>query len=159
MRKIRGLSPTDEDNFSINSMDSLMNAYNTVMGVVLIIGLIITSFSLFVGGIGVMNIMLVSVTERTREIGIRKAIGDRRRMILTEFLIESCGICTIGGTIGLLLSYSVAALINKFVMPAAVSLPVIMIAIGVSFVVGIVSGLMPAMRAARLNPIDALQYE
>ena len=159
MRKIRGLSPTDEDNFSINSMDSLMNAYNTVMGVVLIIGLIITSFSLFVGGIGVMNIMLVSVTERTREIGIRKAIGARRRMILTEFLIESCGICTIGGTIGLLLSYSVAALINKFVMPAAVSLPVIMIAIGVSFVVGIVSGLMPAMRAARLNPIDALQYE
>lgn len=159
MRKIRGLSPTDEDNFSINSMDSLMNAYNTVMGVVLIIGLIITSFSLFVGGIGVMNIMLVSVTERTREIGIRKAIGARRRMILTEFLFESCGICTIGGMIGLLLSYAVAALINKLVMPAAVSLPVIMIAIGVSFMVGIVSGLMPAMRASRLNPIDALQYE
>ena len=159
MRKIRGLRPTDEDNFSINSMDSLMNAYNTVMGVVLIIGLIITSFSLFVGGIGVMNVMLVSVTERTREIGIRKAIGARRNMILTEFLLESCGICTIGGSIGLLLSYGIAALINKLVMPAVVSLPVIMIAIGVSFVVGIVSGLMPAMRAARLNPIDALQYE
>ena len=159
MRKIRGLKPTDEENFSINSMESLMNAYNTVMGVVLIIGLIITSFSLFVGGIGVMNIMLVSVTERTREIGIRKAIGARRKMILTEFLLESCGICTMGGLIGLLLSYAVAALINSFVMPAAVSLPVIMIAIGVSFAVGIVSGMMPAMRAARLDPIDALQYE
>ncbi|HER43349.1 MAG TPA: FtsX-like permease family protein, partial [Candidatus Eisenbacteria bacterium] len=139
--------------------DSLMNAYNTVMGVVLVIGLIITSFSLFVGGIGVMNIMLVSVTERTKEIGIRKAIGARRRMILTEFLFESCGICTIGGAIGLALSYGVAALIDKLVMPAAVSLPVIMIAIGVSFAVGIVSGLMPAMRAATLDPIKALQYE
>ncbi len=159
MRTVRGLKPTEEDNFSINSMESLMNAYNTVMGVVLIIGLIITSFSLFVGGIGVMNIMLVSVTERTREIGIRKAIGARRNMILTEFLFESCGICTIGGVLGLGLSYAVAALINQFVMPAAVSLPVIMIAIGVSFAVGIVSGLMPAMRAARLNPINALQYE
>ena len=159
MRTVRGLKPTEEDNFSINSMDSLMNAYNTVMGVVLIIGLIITSFSLFVGGIGVMNIMLVSVTERTREIGIRKAIGARRNMILTEFLFESCGICTIGGVLGLGLSYAVAALINKLVMPAAVSLPVIMIAIGVSFAVGIVSGLMPAMRASRLNPINALQYE
>lgn len=159
MRKIRKLSPTDEDNFTINSMDSLMNAYNTVMGVVVIIGFIITSFSLFVGGIGVMNIMLVSVTERTREIGIRKAVGARRRIILTEFLLESCYICIVGGTIGLAFSYGVAALIDNFVMPASVSLPVIMIAILISFIVGVVSGLLPAVRASRLNPIEALTYE
>ena len=159
MRKIRKLSPTDEDNFSINSMDSLLNAYNTVMGVVVLIGFIVTSFSLFVGGIGVMNIMLVSVTERTREIGIRKAIGARRKVILTEFLLESCYICIIGGSTGLILSYGVAALINKFVMPATVSLPIVLVAILISFIVGVLSGIMPALRASRLNPIDALQYE
>jgi putative ABC transport system permease protein len=159
MRKIRKLSPTEEDNFSINSMESLLNAYNTVMGVVILIGFIITSFSLFVGGIGVMNIMLVSVTERTREIGIRKAIGARRKIILTEFLFESCCLCGVGGAIGLILSYGVAALINKLVMPATLSIPVVIIGILVSFLVGIFSGLFPAMRASRLNPIDALQYE
>jgi putative ABC transport system permease protein len=159
MRKIRKLSPTDEDNFSLNSMDSLMSAYNNVMGVVILVGFIITSFSLFVGGIGVMNIMLVSVTERTREIGIRKAVGARRRIILVEFLFESCCLCLVGGTIGLLLSYGVAGLIDNFIMPAAVSIPVVMTAILVSFIVGIFSGIIPAMRAARLNPIEALQYE
>jgi putative ABC transport system permease protein len=159
MRKIRKLSPTDEDNFSINTMDTLMNAYNNVMGVVVIIGLIVTGFSLFVGGVGVMNIMLVSVTERTREIGIRKAVGARRRMILTAFLLESCCICLVGGLIGLLLSFAIAALINSMVMPAAVSLPVVVAAILISCAVGIVSGIAPAMRASRLDPITALQYE
>jgi putative ABC transport system permease protein len=159
MRKIRKLSPTEEDNFSINSMDSLLNAYNNVMGVVVIIGLIITSFSLFVGGVGVMNIMLVSVTERTREIGIRKAVGARRKLILTAFLLESCCICLVGGIIGLLLSFAIALLINKLLMPAAVSLPVVIIAILVSCAVGIISGIAPAMRASRLDPIKALQYE
>ena len=108
MRNIRKIRPTDEDNFSINSMDSLLNAYNNVMGIIILIGFVITSFSLFVGGIGVMNIMLVSVTERTREIGIRKAVGARRRVILTEFLLESCCICIVGGIIGLLFSFGVA---------------------------------------------------
>lgn len=159
MRKIRKLSPTEEDDFSINSMDSLLAAYNTVMGVVILIGFIITSFSLFVGGIGVMNIMLVSVTERTREIGLRKAVGAKRAIILMEFLFESCCLCAVGGAIGLIFSYGIAALINKLLMPAAVSLPVIIIGIIVSFLVGIFSGLFPAMKASRLNPIDALQYE
>jgi len=159
MRKIRKLNPTEKDNFSINSMDSLLNAYNSVMGVVVLIGFVITSFSLFVGGIGVMNIMFVCVIERTREIGIRKAIGAKRRTILTQFLLESSFICIIGGLIGLLLSYGVAALINKLVLPASVSLPVIVAAILISFLVGIVSGIIPALRASRLNPIEALRYE
>ena len=159
MRKIRKLRPTDEDNFSINSMNSLMSAYNSVMGVVVLIGFIITSFSLFVGGVGLMNVMFVSVTERTHEIGIRMAIGAKRKTILTEFLLESSCISIIGGIAGLAFSYGVAALINKLLMPAAVSIPIISIAIFVSFLVGVFSGLVPALRASRLNPIEALHYE
>ncbi|NIW91521.1 MAG: peptide ABC transporter permease, partial [Phycisphaerae bacterium] len=95
MRKIRKLTPTEKEDFSINTMDTLVGAYNNVMGVIVLIGLLITGISLFVGGIGVMNIMFVSVTERTREIGIRKAIGAKKRAILTQFLLESSSICLI----------------------------------------------------------------
>lgn len=159
MRKIRKLKPTEQDNFSINTMDTLMNAYNSVMGVVVIIGLIITSISLFVGGIGVMNIMFVSVTERTREIGIRKAVGAKRRAILSQFLFESAAICFIGGTIGVILSFGIASLINKFVLPASVSMPIVIVALMISIMVGVFSGIIPAFRASRLNPIEALRYE
>jgi putative ABC transport system permease protein len=159
MRKIRKLKPMEGDDFSINSMDTLMAAYNNVMGVVVLIGLVITSISLFVGGIGVMNIMFVSVTERTREIGIRKAIGARRRTILTQFLFESSSICLVGGFIGLLLSLGVASLINKYLMPASVSFGIALIAIVVSIFVGVLSGIIPAFRASRLDPIEALRYE
>ena len=159
MRKIRKQKPTEKDNFSINSMDTLMAAYNNVMGVIILIGLVITSISLFVGGIGVMNIMFVSVTERTREIGIRKAIGARRRTILTQFLFESSSICLVGGFLGLLLSFGVASLINKLLMPASVSLGIAMVAITVSILVGVISGIIPAFRASRLDPIEALRYE
>ncbi len=159
MRKIRKLKPTEQDNFSINTMDTLMNAYNNVMGVVMIIGLIITSISLFVGGIGVMNIMFVSVTERTREIGIRKAVGAKRRAILTQFLFESSAICLVGGTIGVILSFGVAMLINKLLLPASVSMPIVVVALTISILVGVLSGIIPAFRASRLNPIEALRYE
>ena len=159
MRKIRKLKPIEKDDFSINSMDTLMAAYNNVMGVIILIGLVITSISLFVGGIGVMNIMFVSVTERTREIGIRKAIGARRGTILTQFLFESSFICLVGGFLGLLLSFGVASLINKLLMPASVSLGIAMVAISVSIIVGVISGIIPAFRASRLDPIEALRYE
>ena len=159
MRKIRKLKPTEKDNFSINSMDTLLNAYNNVMGVVVLIGLVITSISLFVGGIGVMNIMFISVTERTREIGIRKAIGAKRKVILIQFLFESSVICLTGGLMGLIVSFGVASLINKFLLPAAVSLPIVIVALLVSFFVGVLSGIIPAFRASRLNPIEALRYE
>lgn len=159
MRKIRKLKPTEKDNFSINSMDTLMNAYNNVMGVVVLIGLVITSISLFVGGIGVMNIMFISVTERTREIGIRKAIGAKRKAILTQFLFESSVICLTGGLMGLIVSFGVASLIDRFLLPAAVSLPIVIVALLVSIFVGVLSGIIPAFRASRLNPIEALRYE
>ncbi|GAB4341592.1 MAG: ABC transporter permease [Calditrichia bacterium] len=159
MRKIRKLGPMEKDDFSINTMDTLVSAYNSVMGVVVLIGLVITSISLFVGGIGVMNIMFVSVTERTREIGIRKAIGATRKLILTQFLFESSVICLLGGLIGLGLSYGIAALINKMLLPAQVSPAIVTVAILVSLLVGISSGIIPAFRAARLNPIEALRYE
>ena len=159
MRQIRNLSPTAEDDFSINSMDTLLDAYNSVMGVIIIIGFIITSFSLFVGSIGLMNIMFVSVTERTREIGIRMAIGAKRKTVLLEFLLEASSISIMGGLFGLVLSYGIAALINKLLMPASVSPFIVSIAIFISFIIGILSGLIPALRASRLNPIDAFRYE
>jgi len=158
-RKIRKQKPTETDNFAVNSMETLLNAYNNVMGVVVIIGLVITGISLFVGGIGVMNIMFVSVTERTREIGIRKSIGAKKRSILSQFLYESSIICMIGGIIGVIISFGVAALINEFVMPASISVPIVIVALLISILTGIISGLIPALRASRLNPIDALAFD
>ncbi|KAA3618754.1 MAG: peptide ABC transporter permease [Calditrichaeota bacterium] len=159
MRKIRGLRPTDKDDFSINKMDSLLDAYNNVMGVVVLIGLAVTSISLVVGGIGVMNIMFVSVTERTREIGIRKAIGATRRAILSQFLFEASAICLFGGLIGLGISFGITSIINDQVMPASISPTIVIVALLVSAITGIISGLIPAIKASRLNPIEALRYE
>lgn len=159
MRKIRKLKPTEKDDFSINQMDTLVKAYNNVMGVVVLIGLVITGISLFVGGIGVMNIMFVSVRERTREIGVRKAIGAKKRTILTQFLFEASSICLLGGLIGLLLSIGVTYLINTLLMPASISVPIVVVALAVSVLVGVLSGFIPAFKAAKLDPIEALRYE
>jgi putative ABC transport system permease protein len=159
MRKIRKLSPVEKDDFSINKMDSLVAMFNNVMGVVLLIGVLITGVSLFVGGVGVMNIMFVSVTERTREIGVRKAIGAKRRAILAQFLFESSVICLIGGLIGLGLAVGVAALIDELLMPASVSPGIVVVSLVVSIATGVVAGIVPAWRASRLDPIESLRYE
>jgi len=159
MRKVRKLKPTEDNDFAINKLGTLMGAYNNTMGVVLLIGLLVTSISLFVGGVGVMNIMFVSVTERTREIGIRKAIGARRRSILMQFLFESSVICLIGGVIGIVLASLLTLLIDAVLMPASLSPGILITAVVVSILVGVLSGIVPAWRGARLDPIEALRYE
>ncbi len=159
MRKIRRLRPSEDDNFSINKLDTLVDAFNNIMGIVLLVGLLVTSISLFVGGVGVMNIMFVSVTERTREIGIRKAIGAKKRNILFQFLFESAAICLLGGLIGIGIATALTAVLNATVMPASISIPILVTAILVSIGVGAVAGLVPAYRGARLDPIEALRYE
>jgi len=112
-----------------------------------------------VGAIGVMNIMIVSVTERTREIGIRKAIGATRRSILMQFLFESSAICLMGGAAGILIATIVTAVLNASVMPASLSLPIVGVAVLVSVSVGVAAGVAPAWRGALLDPIEALRYE
>ena len=159
MRSIRGLKPIEKDDFSINKLDTILDAYNSTMGVVVLVGLAITSISLFVGGVGVMNIMLVSVTERTKEIGIRKAIGARRRSILLQFLFESSIICLFGGLIGIGISAGLTAVLNATLMPASLSPFIVLVALVVSVAVGVISGMIPAWRGARLDPIEALRYE
>ena len=159
MRKIRKLRPTEADNFSINKLDTLVGAFNNIIGVVLLVGLLVTSISLFVGGVGVMNIMFVSVTERTHEIGIRKAIGAKRRSILFQFLFESAAICLLGGVIGIVLASLLTAVINAVLMPASVSLPILIVAVVFSISVGVVAGFVPAYRGSKLDPVEALRYE
>ena len=159
MRKIRKLKPSDGDNFSINKLDTLVGAFNSVMGVVLLVGLLVTSISLFVGGVGVMNVMFVSVTERTREIGIRKAIGAKRHSIMFQFLFESAVICLLGGVIGIVLASIITAVINAVLMPASVSVTIVVVAVAVSVTVGVLAGLVPAWRGSKLDPVEALRYE
>ena len=158
LRKIRHLAPGDPDNFNINQQDQFLELFHKVAGTIGGVGLFITGLSLFVGGIGIMNIMFVSVAERTREIGVRKAIGAKRRTILLQFLIEAACICLIGGTIALAIAWLATLGLNK-IMPAQMSPMIVAVSLSVSLLTGVLSGFFPAWRAARMNPVDALRNE
>ncbi len=158
MRRVRRLAPNEPDDFSINQQDQFVEMFNKVAGTIAGIGLFITGLSLFVGGIGIMNIMFVSVAERTREIGIRKAIGAKRRTILLQFLTEAGCICVLGGLIALAIAWPLTLVMQRF-LPATMSLKIAGLALAVSLVTGLVSGFLPAWRAARMNPVDALRSE
>jgi putative ABC transport system permease protein len=158
LRKIRRVPPTDDDDFAINQQETFINTFNRVAGTIAAVGLFITGLSLFVGGIGIMNIMFVSVAERTREIGIRKAIGAKRRTILLQFLIESAGICLLGGLLGLAIAFPLTLALRKL-LPATMSISATVIALIVALLTGVASGFFPAWRAARMSPVDALRNE
>jgi len=158
MRKVRGLAYDQENDFSINQQEGLQENYNSVVGVIQIAGLFITGLSLFVGAIGIMNIMFVSVKERTKEIGLRKAIGAKRRTILAQFLLESSVICLVGGLAGLVAAVLLSMLINQFI-PTSIQIGSVILGIGISLLTGIISGLAPAYTAAKMDPVEALRYE
>jgi putative ABC transport system permease protein len=158
MRRSRGLRAGQSDDFAINQQELFARTFDSISLVIAAIGLFITGLSLFVGGIGIMNIMFVSVTERTREIGVRKAIGAKRRTIMFQFLIEAAVLCLFGGIIGLCIAFPISLLVNN-ILPTAMPLSIIGIALLVSVFTGIVSGLLPAYRAAKMDPVEALRYE
>lgn len=158
MRKIRHVAPEDPDDFAINEQQAFINTFYKVGGVIAGVGLFITGLSLFVGGIGIMNIMFVSVAERTREIGLRKALGAKPRAILLQFLIEAAFICLLGGLIGLGLAWGAAAGASS-ILPMRISPVVVSLALGVSLATGVIAGFFPAWRAARMDPVEALRAE
>jgi putative ABC transport system permease protein len=160
LRRVRGVKPGEEDNFEFFSSESLITEFNQMTVGVKIGAFVIGIIALVVAGIGIMNIMLVSVTERTREIGIRKSIGAKPKHILTQFLLEAVLLCNVGGVIGVLTGFALGNAVTLFTSFDN-NVPMEWAVIGLVFcsAVGIVFGLLPAVKAARLNPIDALGYE
>lgn len=154
----RKLSADEKDDFVINKQQAFRAQFDGIKAVIYTVGIFLTALSLLVGGIGVMNIMFVSVKERTREIGIRKAIGAPRRAILFQFLVEAVAVCMLGGCIGIVISFGVTAVINSF-FTAVLSPATVGLAFGICVGIGLVFGFIPAWTAARQNPIEALRYE
>jgi len=161
MRRVRGLPPEKKDDFSINEQQAFKSTLDPVKNSIAIAGLFITGLSLFVGAIGIMNITFVSVKERTKEIGTRKALGARRRTILLQFLIESTALCLLGGFIGLAFAYLMCFGIGKAFpsFPIHFSIGLVLVSMIVSILTGLFSGFAPAWTASRLDPVTALRYE
>lgn len=159
MRRVRGLKFNQINDFSINQQEGLLSEINSTVGVIQIAGFIITGLSLFVGAIGIMNIMFVSVKERTKEIGIRKAIGAKKRTILSQFIAESAIICLLGGLIGLFFSILATLMIQNTDFPISLDFDAFILAVSISLIVGVLSGFAPAYKASTLDPVDALRYE
>ena len=158
VRAARRLDAREDNDFEINEQQSLREQLAPVKLTIYAIGIFLSALALLVGGIGVMNIMFVSVKERTREIGIRKAIGAKRRTILLQFMIEAILVCIIGGIIGVLISISITGLINLF-FPAFLPISTVAVAFVICIMIGVIFGLAPAWTAAKAEPIEALRYE
>jgi putative ABC transport system permease protein len=160
LRRKRRLSNDKPDDFALFTSDYFLDLWNKISGLIFILMFAVASVGLIVGGIGVMNIMLVSVTERTREIGVRKAIGAKRSNILSQFLIEAVTLSGVGGVIGVLFGSSLSLLMRYGLrMPAVLSFFWIATALIMCALIGIVFGVYPAWKAARLDPVEALRYE
>jgi ABC-type antimicrobial peptide transport system permease subunit len=161
LRRLRGDKPSAPNSFGIATAESVINQFRDIMSMVALVMVAISSIGLLVGGIGVMNIMLVSVTERTREIGVRKAVGARRSDITWQFLLEAMALTGAGGTIGILLGVLLSYLIRTLmpVLPSTVPLWAVVLGFTASVSIGLFFGMWPAMKASRLDPIVALRHE
>lgn len=159
MRTRRKLGFNDKDNFGIITPDSITGIRDRLFGVVYIVLLFVPAIALLVGGIVVMNIMLVAVTERTREIGIRKSLGARQADILRQFMLEAATLSLLGGLVGLLLAWGFGFIISQFVFPTFIPIWAIFVGISIPAVIGVLAGLFPAWKAARLDPIEALRAD
>jgi putative ABC transport system permease protein len=161
MRRIRQLSPEAKDDFELNTQETIGQQLDKIQYFIAIAGHIITGLALLVGAIGIMNITYVSVKERTREIGTRKALGARRRTILLQFLIEAVSICLVGGILGLGLTAGIAAGVATAFpnLPVVFSFILVLLALGLSSLTGVLSGFLPALQASKLDPVVALRYE
>jgi putative ABC transport system permease protein len=159
LRARRHLGPHEKDNFGIITPDAIKGVRDRVLGPVYIVAVTVPSISLVVGGIVIMNVMLVSVTERTQEIGLRKALGARRRDILKQFLAEAVVLSACGGVAGILLAWVGSRVVDAYFFPSYLSLAAVVVAVAVSSFIGVVSGSFPAWKAARLDPIKALHAE
>ncbi len=160
MRRRHGLKYNDPDDFAVFTQESLLEIWTTITQAIWLVMIVIASIGLLVGGVGVMNIMLVSVTERTKEIGIRMAVGARRRNILWQFLIEAMTLSGVGGILGILLGIAGGQVIGATTtLPAEVSIPWIIIGFSFSVAVALIFGIYPAARASKMDPIECLRYE
>ena len=160
LRRARKVGYNDPDNFEIQTSQQVIESFYAIIGAVALAMLVLSSIGLLIGGVGVMNIMLVSVTERTREIGVRKAIGARRRDIRWQFLFEAMTLTGLGGVIGVLLGWIVTIAVGAALeWRAVVPVWAVVTGVGVSVGIGLIFGVWPALRAARLDPVEALRYE
>jgi putative ABC transport system permease protein len=161
MRRVRGQLPGERDNFSVIQQQAFKEQLDPLKSGIALAGLFITGLSLFVGAIGIMNITFVSVKERTKEIGTRKALGARRRTILLQFLIEAISICLIGGAVGLSLTFGLCEMLERTMpkLPVEFSAGLVVVSMVVAVCTGVASGIIPAWGASRLDPVVALRYE
>jgi putative ABC transport system permease protein len=159
MRLRRHLGFNEKDNFGIVTPDAITGIRDRIFGPIFIVAIAVPGIALVIGGIVIMNIMLVSVTERTKEVGIRKSLGARRNDILRQFLVEAVTLAAIGGTIGVIIAWIIGEVVTAVFFPTYLSLIAIVSAIGVSGAVGVLSGIIPAWKAARLDPIEALRAD